>query len=139
MYGEYRNYSLYNTYCGGVMINIKLCNKCGIVKNIDNFYKRGKGYCSQCKNCMDESNKKWYKENKEKVKERNKKYRQENKEFVKQCTQKWKSENKEHIKEYKREKYHKDKKDNFYKLKIQTRHLIFKAFERKGYKKRFKD
>lgn len=116
-------------------MNIKLCNKCGITKNIEAFYKRGKGYCSQCKSCMDKSNKKWYKENKEKVKERNKKYRQENKEFIKQCTQKWKVENKEHIREYKRQKYHKDKNDEFYKFKMQTTHLIFRAFERRGYKK----
>ena len=116
-------------------IKAKLCNKCGIVKDITDFYKKKNGYCCYCKSCMDKSNKEWYKNNKEKVRERNKRYREENKGFMKECTQNWKSKNKEHIKEYKRKKYHKDKKDNFYKLKIQTRHLIFKAFERKGYKK----
>ena len=56
MYWEYRNYSLYSTYCGGVAMEIKFCNKCKTLKNIDEFYKRGNGHCSHCKECMKENN-----------------------------------------------------------------------------------
>lgn len=119
-------------------MDIKFCNKCKTEKNIVNFYKRGKYYCSQCKECMNKNNKEWYNKHKQQVKERNEKYRKENQELIKKLNKNWKEKNKEHIKNYKRQKYYIDKNDDFYKLKIQTRHLIFKAFERKGYKKNSK-
>lgn len=116
-------------------MSTKFCNKCQTEKNIEEFYKRGKYYCSQCKKCMNENNKKWHNENKEKVKERRKKWREFNKEYMSNYMKQWRTTNKEHIKKYKREDYYKNKEDKFYKLKMQTRHLIFKAYERKGYKK----
>ena len=175
MYWEYRNYSLYNTYCGGVyMIEImvknkiyyelicekcnnkfkrrkdefkknsnkcnnkilccncmkarkyedlyfRVCSKCKKQKELKDFYKRKndkRSYCSQCKKCMKESNKKWRENNSESIKIKQKKYRKNNKEKISLICKKWKNENKEHIKNYKRKKYHKDKKDEFYKLKI---------------------
>lgn len=116
-------------------MNTKFCNKCKTEKDVKDFYKRGKYYCSHCKECMNKNNKEWYNKHSEQVKIRNKKYREEHHELIIKLSKKWKENNKEHIKDYKREKYHVDRNDNFYKLKIQTRHLIFKAFERKKYKK----
>ena len=116
-------------------IDTKFCNKCKTEKSVEDFYKRGKYYCAHCKDCMKKNNKKWHIENKERARERRKKWRENNEDYMSKYMKQWRKDNKEHIKEYKRNDYHKNKTDEFYKLKIQTRHLIFKAYERKGYKK----
>lgn len=116
-------------------MNIKFCNKCKTEKSVDDFYKRGKYYCSHCKDCMRENNKRWHRENEERAKERRKKWRENNKDYSSISSKKWRENNKEYVKECKREDYHKNKSNKFYKLKLQTRNLIFKAYERRGYKK----
>jgi hypothetical protein len=122
-------------------LNFKVCSKCKKEKMLEEFYKRNKdkrSYCSQCKECMNNNNKKWRNDNKDILKIKQKEYRNNNKEKVFLCSKRWKNNNKELIKQYRRNDYYRHKKDNFYKLKIQTRHLITKAFERKGYKKNSK-
>lgn len=47
------------------MLKKKICSKCNIEKDIDEFYKRKSskdGRTAQCKNCLKESNLKWQKE-----------------------------------------------------------------------------
>ena len=53
-------------------MEIKVCKKCGIEKQVSEFYKNRKHYSSQCKECL----KQYRIENKE----RRKKYVEENKE-----------------------------------------------------------
>lgn len=116
----------------------KFCNKCKKTKELTEFYKRGKYYCSQCKDCMKENNRNWHKNNLERVKERRKKFKENNPNYNIDYMKKWRKDNKEHIKEYKRQEYYKNKGNYMYKLKIQTKHLITKAFKRKKYKKNSK-
>lgn len=118
--------------------NKKVCSKCHKEKSITEFYKRAsslRSYCSQCKECMNAYNKKWIKNNELKVKERTKKYREDNKEKFKELHQSWKDTHKKEINEYKRNYYHNNKNNLLYSFEIRTRHLILKAFKRKGYKK----
>lgn len=119
-------------------LKFRICSKCKQKKKLDDFYKRKndkRGYCSQCKECMIANNKKWCENNNEILKIHRKEYRNNNKDKMLLSNKLWKESHKEHIKEYKRNDYHKNKNNELYKLKIQTRHLIFKSFERKGYKK----
>ena len=103
------------------MCSTKVCNKCGIGKDIELFFKdRG-----ACKDCVLISNRKYYQENKEKIREQGKKYRQrikkllaernsnfyqENKENILRSQKKYYQENKEKIVET-RKKYRQDNKE----------------------------
>ena len=58
-------------------MKMKFCNKCKTLKNIDEFYKRGNGHCSHCKECMKENNRQWHLKNQEKAKERRNKWHKE--------------------------------------------------------------
>lgn len=108
----------------------KICSKCGEEKPATTEYfgkaKRNKdGLRGQCKDCMKEyrkqyykknkeeekeSHKQYYKENKEKIKEYKKQYREENKEEIKEYQNQWYQENKEKMKEYNKQ-YHKENKE----------------------------
>jgi hypothetical protein len=80
------------------MSDSKKCNKCGIEKSLEEFYKdksKKDGYRASCKECV----KKYYQENKEHIKERDKKYYQENKEKVKEYTEKIKENRNIRLKE----------------------------------------
>lgn len=119
-------------------INKKVCSKCHKEKSITEFYKRAsslRSYCSQCKECMNNNNKKWLKDNDIKVKERTKKYREDNKEKIKELNKAWKNTHKAEVNEYKRNYYYSNKNNLLYSFEIRTRHLIQRAFKRKGYKK----
>ena len=119
-------------------INKKVCSKCHKEKSITEFYKRAsslRSYCSQCKECMNNNNKKWLKDNDIKVKERTKKYREDNKEKTKELNKAWKNTHKAEVNEYKRNYYYSNKNNLLYSFEIRIRHLILKAFKRKGYKK----
>lgn len=121
--------------------NFKICSKCKEKKPLNDFYKKNKNkrrYCSQCKKCMNEKNKEWIKKNREKNRQRCKEYREKNKEICKKSSENWRKMNHGKVLEEKRNNYHKNKKNINYKIKIQIRHLITKAFERKGYKKNSK-
>jgi hypothetical protein len=92
----------------------KICNKCGIEKEVCEFYKKPKKeneVRSTCKICMNNSSAKYNVVNKEMISEKNKKFRLENPEINKEkCRNykinnpdyfsKWVEKNKEHRKKY---------------------------------------
>lgn len=122
----------------------KLCKKCGIEKNIDEYRKILKNnkcyYRNKCKTCeCDENNqraKEYYKKNKDelikknyeryknnqnyiaKKKEYNKKYRETNKDKIKEDKRKWRENNKEKEKEYRKEYYYNHQEERKEKDKI---------------------
>jgi hypothetical protein len=95
----------------------KVCTKCKVEKEVTLFLKRSAtkdGYNGWCKECSNETTKKykqanpekvkesqtkWYQANSEKVKEKTKKYQQENSEKVKEKTKKYQQANSEKLKE----------------------------------------
>lgn len=103
----------------------KICNKCGLEKNIEEFRKQ-RNQCRQCERnytreyrhknyekCLEKS-RIWKLNNKEKIKEYNKRRKKYNYEittdrkiYMKKYMKKWREKNKEHIKEYKRNQYRK--------------------------------
>lgn len=91
----------------------KICTKCYIKKNIDEFrkYKRyEKTYIQTiCKKCENEKNKEYAKNNKEKIKEYKKKYAEENKEKIKNYKKNYYVNNIDDIKEKKKSNYLKNK------------------------------
>jgi len=56
---------------------MKTCGKCGIEKGLSEFYRRGKGYQSWCKECADKRHKDYYSKNQDKYANKRKKRRQE--------------------------------------------------------------
>jgi hypothetical protein len=60
----------------------KACAACKEEKDLDDFYKKGRGKDNVCKKCRLAEKKEWYKNNKEKQKARVSKYRKENREKV---------------------------------------------------------
>ena len=101
--------------------NRVLCSDCMRARKYEDLNKK---VCSKC-----------HKEKNLKVKERTKKYREDNKEKFKELHKSWKDTHKKEINEYKRNYYHNNKNNLLYSFEIRTRHLILKAFKRKGYKK----
>jgi len=79
---------------------IKKCKKCGEVKPITEFRKRGNYYINECKICEKEYNKEYYNNNKESKKEYQKEYNQNNKESKKEYNKEYYNNNKESKKEY---------------------------------------
>ena len=143
MYWEYRNYSLYNTYCGGVNMETKICNKCNIEKSVTEFRK----YRNICKKCENLYNRNWYSKNKEYKRGYQKEYQLNNNEKIKETLKKWRENNKEYNKTYyinnrkriiyKNIKYQEKrvKEDYIYKLKKQIRIMIYNSFYRNNFKK----
>jgi hypothetical protein len=86
----------------------KTCSKCKDVKSVTEFYKSGKGYYSQCKECCRKAKKAEYSANKAKINERCRKYYDGNKKKI--CEQKktYYEINKERIIERMRLKYNSD-------------------------------
>jgi len=92
----------------------KICSKCGIEKEVCEFYKHSKNpniYRGQCKKCMNNSSAQYNSNNKEIISEKNKKFRLENPEINKEkCRnyrrnnpnhfRKWVEKNREHRKKY---------------------------------------
>jgi len=119
----------------------KICNKCGIEKEVCEFYKKPKKeneVRSTCKICMNESSTKYNVVNKEILSEKNKKFRLENPEINKEkCRNykinnpdyfsKWVEKNKEHRKKYIRE-YNSDPKN---KIKNSLRGRINELLNKK--------
>jgi hypothetical protein len=130
---------------------MKICKKCGIEKDESEFYKRKIGYEKTCKKCRNQKSKenyiknkeekkeyqkKWNKENKEKIKiinkenhsknrdrdnemmrkwyneneAKRKEYREKNKDEINETSKKWRIKNKEKLKEYGK-KYREDNKE----------------------------
>ena len=101
-----------------IFMNGKTCTKCGEWKILDEFYKDKSmkdGRKTQCKNCIKEREKQYYKDNaeyrkeygkqyrqnnKEKIKESSKQYRQNNEEKIKKSSKQWRENNSEYGKQY---------------------------------------
>lgn len=74
----------------------KKCPKCGLIKDIGEFYKnksRRDGFSCYCKQCTSEDAHKYHEENKELCKERLNKWRKENAEYVRIRDKKYREEN----------------------------------------------
>ena len=114
------------------MIESKICKKCLICKDINQFRLKGKYYLNTCKDCEKQYGKEYYEDNKEKIKEQkkeyyinnkeqtkeqNKEYKENNKERLKTQNKEYYKNNKEQIKEYKKEYYENNKE----KLKEQKK------------------
>lgn len=79
---------------------MKICSKCKIEKQKENFYKNKKakdGLQHECKNCRKEYLEEYYKENKERISQKAKEYYEENKEQLKKNIKEYKKENREKI------------------------------------------
>ena len=103
----------------------KKCSKCGKVKPLDEFskQKRGKfGVRAHCKSCMAEYQKQYQEANREKLAEYQKQYYEANRE-------KWT----EYQKQYNKERYH---SDSLFRMTINVRNRINRAFYYNGYTKR---
>ncbi len=101
----------------------KTCSKCGIQKNIKEFYKRTEGgYKSWCINCLKIhyqknkekkklQHKEYYKNNNIEIKNQHRQYYQNNKKQIKESRKQYYETNKEKIKEYKKQhwEHNKDK------------------------------
>jgi len=109
---------------------IKKCKKCGEVKPITEFRKRGNYYINECKICEKEYNKEYNQNNKETIKEYKKEYYNNNKESKKEYQKEYNQNNKETIKEYKKE-YQKNRlaSDPYFKFTRNLRTRICLAFE----------
>ena len=82
----------------------KVCTKCKEEKALSAFYKQTKakhGVMEQCKDCVKEARKLFYKNNKEKVLSRNRDYVLRNSQSVKKTKQKYATDNKDHLLTYK--------------------------------------
>lgn len=126
----------------------KFCKKCGIEKSINEFYKRKEsvdGYRNECKKCLNgiivnstnvkENKKKYYQNNSEKVKERAKSYRIKNTEAIREKKSLYQTSNKSKRNEYLRERYN---NDVLYRISVNVRSTILKAFKRNGFSKKSK-
>ena len=97
---------------------IKVCIKCGIEKDVSNFFfrKDTQKYNNQCKVCIKNYTQKYYNDNKENLKnydiKRNK--TKERKEYRQKYTQKYYNDNKENLKNY-RDKYYINNKEDILK------------------------
>jgi hypothetical protein len=81
----------------------KVCIACGISKNLNSFYTRGKYYYSNCKECTKNYNKKWHEKNKERMKKYYKKYsKRYDKSAIKECDNTSKDYKKVYNKNYQR-------------------------------------
>lgn len=100
----------------------KICTKCGVKKPIEDFYKNGKYYNSQCKQCKIKNNVNCAKGNK-KIIDYHKKYREEKKEEIKQIQKEYYEKNYEYIKEY-HKIYYKENKDKIKKYREDNKDII---------------
>ena len=136
---------------------MKTCNKCGIEKEYNEFYKH-KGYkdgleanCKSCKKLYQCENKEtirknkqiYFTDNKIRFKEYKEKYKLENPDKVKSYSQNWyekikSSEELNKVYKHKKNYYHKNKmySDVVYKIKNLTTGIISKSFKQNGYTKK---
>lgn len=120
----------------------KICSKCKIEKNIDDFGKdktRKNGFSYLCKICLIEKSKKYKNENKEKVLISYSEYRSNNKEKLKISRIKYREENKEKISKYRT--YYSDKRRkecNIVKMSENIRRRINHILRNKNFYKKNK-
>ena len=100
---------------------MKTCAKCNIEKELEEFHKdrrKKDGLCCQCKNCIKEYQKKYQKENTEKIKQLKKVYRQENREKIREGRKEHYENNKEVISQ-KGKEYREQNEDKIKQRKIE--------------------
>ena len=108
----------------------KICNKCGIQKELLEFNKMSKVKCgvrSYCRECQKIESKKYRLENKEKIKEYNDRWNKENQEYYKKYFEKYYIVNYEKEKERKL-KWSRDNREysNNYQKKRKKEDILFK-------------
>jgi hypothetical protein len=102
----------------------KVCNECGLEKNLSEFYKRTdtpKGYRNNCKECKLKNNHKWNKDNKEKISIIAKIWREKNKESIRERIKEWE------VKNYQRVRDRKNKRARDRRKEDPVYHLINKV------------
>lgn len=102
----------------------KICNECGLEKNLSEFYKRTdtpNGYRNNCKECKLKNNHKWSKDNKEKISIIGKIWREKNKESIRERIKKWE------VKNYRRIRDRKNKRARERRKEDPVYHLINKV------------
>ena len=117
---------------------LKKCNKCGVVKKIEEFYKnKGMpgGFLHQCKKCWLELCSQYYKQNTEKINQCVKKYYKNNAEEKKKYAREYNQKNKEKIAQHKSKVYREDPKKEKarvagwnYKRRLQAYEILGGAF-----------
>ena len=140
---------------------MKTCNKCGVEKEYNEFYKHKRykdgleANCKSCKKLYQFENKEviqknkqiYFIENKIRFKEYKEKYKLENPEKVKSSIKKWyenwyvkikSSEELNKVYKYKKNYYHKNKmqSDVVYRIKNLTTGIISESFRQNGYTKK---
>lgn len=92
-----------------ILINMKICQKCG---NTGEFYKdktRADGFAKWCKSCMNEYSSAYRKNNKEHIAELSRAYHQNNKETICARTRQWVKDNSEQKSKTDKDRYEKFK------------------------------
>jgi len=82
---------------------MKVCTKCGIEKELSEFYKSPDcllGVLPQCKTCKNKQSLKYQKLNKSKINKQRKKWYKSNSNKIKDIKQKWRESNKTKVNEY---------------------------------------
>lgn len=118
-------------------IIVKLCNRCNEEKDILMFYKKGNLTRPECKSCTNIVNKKYKKNNRQKINDLKKKYhqsdvgKQANKNFLLKYRETMPDEVRKKLKEshrnYCTNRYN---SDDLYKLKVSIRNLIGLSFRK---------
>lgn len=98
----------------------KVCSNCNLLLELDRFYFRYNKYVSQCKDCQYKKNKDYKKNNQEKLKIRDSLYYQKNKDYINERNKNYLSENREkrnsYIREYRKKKNAQDPSFKIYNL-----------------------
>jgi hypothetical protein len=105
-------------------MDTKVCNECGLEKNLSEFYKRTdtpNGYRNNCKECKLKNNHKWREENKEKISIIGKIWREKNKESIRERIKEWE------VKNYRRVRDRKNKRVRDRRKEDPVYHLINKV------------
>jgi hypothetical protein len=116
----------------------KVCTVCQVEKEIKEFAKQYNRPAFRCKECLSEYNKKYYKENKQRLRARTAKYRQEHPEYMIE----WRRNNTEHTTKTKRKwielnrdkinanERRRRKKDHAYRIKKNLRRRVNQVITR---------
>lgn len=126
--------------------NLKMCNRCGGEKNINDFYKNGSSHRPECKKCTNLVNKKYRLNNKEFIKELKRKYhksekgRETDRIYYTNYRKNMPDSVKDKIKKSHRVWCHNQyNNNNKYKLVVSIRNLIGKCFRGKTKSKSTED
>jgi len=131
-------------------LTFKICTKCSIKQELNEFRLRSYGHINQCKTCERNFNKNWRKNNKKHLKTYNKNYKKEyfkeveNVTKVKKQQKNWRKRNNKYIKSYYKNyrpifnvsRNNRRKNDILYRLSSNVRTLICNSISRGGYTKK---